>query len=480
MRHSTLFSPRTRSARRGRAIPRRALAGLAVGAVTAAVAVPLRSSTTRRDDALTAAVAITSVPSGADVLVDGTGHGRTPTCVAVSPGAHQVELRHSAAIDWAQTVQSVAGQEQRLAVTLWRRLPVVEPLRPPFPGATIADAKFLATGHVALQIALPPGSDHQLWRRGGDGRLTPLGPASAPGPLAAAPDGHAVAYVTGATAPSTTSGSRDTRPLRALWTARADGQGAAPRYTLPANDAASELVDLSWAPDGAHLLLAATRQLANGGVRTQLLKLDPRHGSVDTLVELPSAIVPGSAQWSPRGDQVALLTRAGDLTSLCLLGVTPPGFRYLADLQRGGAGLPSFVPLAWTPDGAGALYAAPIPAATQTLGGLLFGSHPASGLFLVTSSAVQGRRLGQAACAWPVWQPNGQILAVVRPSGQAGFALATVDATSGAAQPQGPLPLPASLAGLRWDPVGARAIAATTGDGGGLDYQLLTFAPEVR
>ena len=49
------------------------------------------------------------------------------------------------------------------------------------------------------------------------------------------------------------------------------------------------------------------------------------------LLSLPSEIIQDSYSWSPTGDFVAFLARAGQSTSLCLLGTQVGQFRYLAE-----------------------------------------------------------------------------------------------------------------------------------------------------
>jgi len=110
----------------------------------------------------------------------------------------------------------------------------------------------------------------------------------------------------------------------------------------------------------------------------------------------------------------------------------------------------------------------------------LFGSAPSSGLFTIAGAAAQGSRLGQAGGAWPVWLPDGQLLALVPATGgHPGSLLVTLDAAGGPARPQGPLPLPTAPAGLRWDAAHARAVAVLPGEGGP-DYRLLSFAPDEK
>jgi hypothetical protein len=427
---------------------------------------------------LSATLRLTSVPTGASVLLDGQPRGRTPLYLAVAPGERHLTFQGPHVMAATADVRAVAHRTANVQATLWLRTPAVQQLRPPFPGASIANAGFLADGWVALTVALPPGNERQLWVRDRDGGLQHLGPTAAQGALAPSPDGHQIAYL--APAPAVAGASNAANPHLTtvrLWSD--DGRPERQVYTLAAKTQ-DQISDLAWSPDGRHLLLVIHHQAADSGTVTQLRWLDIPHDSVQTLVELPSAIVPGSFLWSPRGETVAFLTQAGPLVSLCLLRTNPPSFRYLADLGRNDAHPLPFPPLAWSADGSRLVYAAPVQSRSNTLGGWLFGAQSAPALFRTTAPWTQNRRLGTAGGNAPVWRADGNLLALAQPNGSGPLRVQVVDPGSGAATPVGTLPLPAaSTYAVRWDAAHGQALLVQRGDNGAAAFWLLSFTPEV-
>lgn len=419
---------------------------------------------------------VTSVPVGAAVLVNGTPHGHTPARLALAPGPHTLLLQSPDVLPAAVPVQTAAGRVRHLAVALWRRQPAVLPLRPPFPGSSITGAGFLADGRVALGITLPPGNVHQLWRRDLAGRLAQFGPAHAAGPLAAAPDGRTVAYL----APSANQAAQPggEQGLTSVWTSHSDGRAAQSRYSLLPDAGAARLSALAWAPDGRHLLLVRSDQVA-GATPSQVLWLDLATGTAQRLVELPSAIVPGSFLWSPGGDRVAFLTRANALVSLCMLGISPSTFRYLTDLNANDVKPLPYPSLAWSPDSTQVVYAAPVPVAGHGLGDLLFGHHTANALFRTDATDTQSARLGGAFGSVPTWRPDGSILALVPASSSSGLLWEIVDPATGRVQTPGPVALPSGgVNSVCWDAARQQALLLQQ-DNGRLAFSLLSFAPEV-
>jgi hypothetical protein len=100
---------------------------------------------------------VTTQPPGARVLLDGRDRGKAPLVIAVQPGAHDLVVKHPDALEEARQVD-VGPEGGVVQVALWSRRPEATRLHPAVPGATIADAAFLADGRVALTMALP---EHQ-------------------------------------------------------------------------------------------------------------------------------------------------------------------------------------------------------------------------------------------------------------------------------------------------------------------------------
>src|SRR5262249_25438968 len=272
-----------------------------------------------------------------------------------------------------------------LNAQLWRRHPTSVRLRAPYPGATIADATFLADGRVALTVALPErasngtiGAWREAWlvdpRTGVVNRFeTPRIAAPRSQTVAVSPDGGRVASLQQSPAPVywVSQGDR----LDEAWVASADGSALVRAFALPpvARTASygtadiERLADLAWVPDGRRLLVA-TRigEPVNVPVRGRLLVVDASPADTASppveLVTMPATIVPGSYSWAPDGRWVAFLARSTsvpggkNLVTLNAVGTTAEQtgrFRYVADLGRAeGSGVAASLPVppvAWEP-----------------------------------------------------------------------------------------------------------------------------------
>ena len=358
---------------------------------------------------------VTSTPAGALIEIDGRDRGRTPASITVASGDHRIRLRRDGYGESSGQVRVAHGQPATFEAELWRRVPVMQHLRPSYPGASIETASFLADGSVAVTLALSADGERQVWivasppdpveGTSGDtpssatatdaaGQLpSRIGPDGLGAGVAVAPRTRRIAYLKRA-ARTVSGGSLDAASwasagiaggLTEVWTAAPDGSGAERRYVVPAISATpatpgvssgQRLVDVTWAPDETHLLVVARGGIAGGGVgggtgsanRTYVRWIDVsqtatapgERASVRDLVTLPADIVPGSYRWTAASNRVAFLTRSGQVTSLCTLDATTGQFSYLADVAQGGTG-PGIAPLAWSPDGRLVAYTALAP-----------------------------------------------------------------------------------------------------------------------
>lgn len=419
----------------------------------------------------TATLVVTSSPTGAAILIGDRDYGRTPATVALPPGEARVTLRLDRHADVTYRLRLDPGGSASLAGLLWPRTPPILAVRPPLPGSMIAGARFLADGRIALAVAIPPGDERQLWLVDAAGGARRVGPPAAQVAIAASPDGARVAYLARPTAPAGTTGAE--ARVAEVWVTARDGDRGARIFSLPSNTADERLVDLSWAPDGAALLMVSQQRPQGGGVRSRLLRLDlaePAGAATAApreLIGMPSEIVPDSFTWSPRGDRVALLARSDGRTALCVVGLDGGLFRSLADVGDAG-GSPTFPPLAWATPGVGVVYAAPDPADSRVVGGLFGAVRPAT-LFADDLDGVLPRRIGELAGPGPCSRGDGLLVALAQPKARAIVSARAIDpGDGGAAQDLGPLAqIPGTLASVRWAGNCNQALVITRGAGGG-------------
>jgi len=414
-------------------------------------------------------VHLDSVPSGADVMVDGVRRGQTPLVAFLVPGQHTYTLRHPDTLEVTQTLD-VADTGASAVVRMSRQRPSALRLGAVYPGATLADARFLADGQVALVISLPVGGaglneptpTHEVWlldpSTGRLAQVTLAGVDLRAAVVALAPDGRQVAYVTAGAKPSTSlwpaAGSgpvaspQDDRP-ETVWIAPLDGSSA-PRPMLELDKPvtrgfgadAEHIVDLVWTPDGTRLVAVSRQGGSPTRTRLFLVQVGPAGDSgapvqVTQLVVLPADIAPGATVPDPSGQWLVLMAHAAaaaggrDVLMLCTVELRPGGtFREIADLgsaQRA----PTTAAIAWAPNGrsqsaGGLALVAPVPADASSGSGLfdLFSafraSAPPSGLFLVDLQATglessQPHRLGTMTNVLaPVWRSNNTLFGFVR------------------------------------------------------------------
>lgn len=447
-------------------------------------------------------VTVGSTPTGAVVLVDGKERGRTPATLALPPGDRRITLRRDGYMDATFPLALADGAPPtRLDVALWLRTPHVRRIRPPLPGASIVDARFLDDGRVALVTASPPGDERQAWIVDPSGDARRIGRAARTA-VAVSPDGQRVASLARAAVQTTGGpGSGDPRATE-FWIAERDGKRGERRFALPLGAAAPDerLLDLTWAPDGRHLLLVSQLRLPGGdGVRTRLLWHDTTaplgptgQGDMRELVTLPSDAAPGSWVWQPGGGQVAFLSRAAGRIALCLLGTPlgdPPGerpdpgavpFRYLADL--GGEPSPRVAPLAWAPTDGPARVAYPGPV-ESAVGGLFGGGNRGTAIFVGGLDGEPAERLAPASGLAPAWRPDGLITTLVPTKRNGPLVTRLVAADGASVEGTGVSLAGGSPDGVRWDLARARALVTVPGVGSGVgadgfDLWLLQWAEE--
>ena len=108
-----------------------------------------------------AEVTLDSVPSGADILVDGEAVGQTPATVEILQGEHQLMLQLQAYADWQQTLQVNASENLDLGVvTLQPAAGELTLSSVPSSANVTLDGEF--QGQTPLTLALSPDHAHRL------------------------------------------------------------------------------------------------------------------------------------------------------------------------------------------------------------------------------------------------------------------------------------------------------------------------------
>jgi hypothetical protein len=389
-----------------------------------------------------APLTVQTEPAGARIVLDGRVRGHSPLQLHTSIGRHTVLVDADDSISTVELVD-VAVTGTVLHVALWKRHPTVQHLRPPYPGAQLADAAFLADGGVQVVVTLGDRQSGQPARQARESWLMEPGSGAERGPTAApagsraaavavSPDGRRVATLQefSRLSPARTSAQSASRRLDSVWVADVDDRADAgtavfrlepPVPTMLGVAAQEELAAIAWLPDSRHLLIASRfgDPAAGGPLRTRLLMVDAGPEGVEAidaqpaeLIVVPAEVLLDSAVWSPDRHQVAVMVRAAAapgakrVVGLAVIDVSrPPGeaFQYVAELgPEDGDGRLSVAPVAWEPCspngvcgvGQRLLYTAPVPnagsASTGPLG-LLGLARPSSatpgGLFVSTVSS---------------------------------------------------------------------------------------------
>lgn len=455
------WTGRARTLRLSRRLCVATLVGLC--ALGLAVAVGLRHSSPPPDTVGSTPLSVTSQPPGAEVRLDGRPVGRTPLTLLTTPGAHTIALHHSGFLDVERSLD-VAADGAALDQRLWRSDPIVQRLRPIYPGATIATADFLADGRILLGLALP-GADRAVWTldptTGAVGQI-----ASADSRITAlAPDGQAVATL-----------ERPPTRLDRLSLGTLSGPAATERWRLPAGATDEQLTDATWAPDGAHLLLVGRQTTPTGVARSTLRWLPAAAGEPVPLATLPAEVVPGSFSWSPDGTRVAFLARTAQATALCVVG-GDGSFRYLADIARGTNQPLTFPPIAWAPGGDRLAFTAPsVDQAPPSL--WPFSQKPQPTLYTADLAGGAPRSLSPGAGSAPAWGSDGLLTLAPSEKGD-GIAVRSVDEAGQVRELTTLAIRPGSALAARWDLAHDQLIVQTlAGSTAAPEYWLVRFGAQ--
>jgi len=438
-----------------------------VDAVAAGVEVPLQ---------------LGSEPPGARVRLDGRDRGQTPLDVLVEPGVHDVRLMAEDAQDGQYAVQ-VGAQGGALDAVLWRHQPTVRRLRPTLPGASLSDVRVLADGELALSIALPATRQVQVWRlEPQSGALQPLLTDGASTRVAVTLDGQQVAFIGYEVGPPAYGGapsSFDTEQPTMVWLVRATAWAPLVGWRAPLLPG-EFIVDVSWSPTADRLLVVTSQSLGGTAVRSRIWFVDSLAQRAQEVLTLPSEVVPGADTWSPDGQRVLFLARAGALNALCLVDLQGE-FRYVADLDPTPVAPLAYLPVTWSADSQRLLFVAPHQHPPGVGAGWLQ-ADMRHALYQADVADPTPTLIGDTEADLAVWREDGQLMGLRRAPNDGALDLRLLG-NSGSSQQLLELPLK-PLAGAAyaavWDTVRARLLVASPAPSGGTDFWLaiLGFEPE--
>lgn len=439
--------------------------------------------TVSRADATSASAVVplqvASQPPGAGVWLDGRERGRTPLDSFVDPGVHTVLLKAPEMQD-SQYAVRVGAEGAALDVVLWRRQPNLRRLRPTLPGAVLSDVRLLSTGELALSITLPVSRQIQAWRmEPRSGALQPMLSDGAGARLAVTADGQQVAFLGYEIGPvpfgSELTGFGSVQPT-IVWVVSATPSAPLTGWRAPLGPG-EQLVDVSWTPTADRLLMVTSQTLGGAALRSRLWFVGAETFDAREVLTLPSSVVPGSELWSPDGQRVIFLARAGALNALCLLNLQGD-FRYVADLDPSPVAPLAFPRATWSADSQRLLFVAPYQHPPGTGSGWLQ-PEPRHALYLADVADPTPALIGDTDADLAVWREDGQLMGLGRAGNDGSLDLRLLGASSTQRLLELPLKPSSSVPyAAVWDTARARLLVASPTSSGDVEFWLVMLGLE--
>lgn len=403
-------------------------------------------------------VHVETTPAGARVLIDGQARGLTPTDVAMSSGKHVVRLELAGFAEAAYRLDLAHNGSDSISARLWKTQPQLVQLHPTVPGTTIGDAQFLRDGRVALTISFPT-TGQQVWIIDSEGRSQQAGSSQLAQRVALSPNASSIA-----TATANDRGGVATRATEVQVASASSSASSRTVYTTdPSVD--EDITDLTWAPDGSHLLIAVSSH-ASSGAQTRLLWANTDGPSVKPLVQFPGEVVAGSYDWFADSSAVALLIHTQAAVALCVLQLPAGTLHYLGDTAAAPGSAAPFPPLSWSPDGTKVVYEGAPPANSLALG--WFAAKPSIPLLISNVDGSETHKLPGPGALFPAWRPDQTLVGFAKPNSGKPVPLISLGPPS-TGQTLAELPLPtSSQLGARWD-LAHDQVLVSAADGGGFN-----------
>jgi len=239
-----------------------------------------------------------------------------------------------------------------------------------------------------------------------------------------------------------------------------------------------QLVDVSWSPTADRLLVVTSQARGGSAVRSRLWFVDADALRAQEVLSLPSEVVAGSEVWSPDGQRVMFLARAGALNALCLLDLQGD-FRYVADLDPTPVSPLAYPRATWSADSQRLLFVAPHQHPPGGGSGWLQ-SDPRHALYLADVADPTPALIGDTDVDQAVWREDGQLMGLGRAGNDGSLDLRLLGA-SGSSQHLLELPLkPGSSLPYAavWETARARLLVADRTSSGDIDFWLVMLGLE--
>jgi hypothetical protein len=97
--------------------------GSAPGTATGTAPAPSSNASAPASPDAVASVQLSSYPAGAEITIDGSYVGNTPTLIKLRPGTHSITMTMPGYAPWVRSIETAAGESRNFAATLEKTSP---------------------------------------------------------------------------------------------------------------------------------------------------------------------------------------------------------------------------------------------------------------------------------------------------------------------------------------------------------------------